>query len=108
MCSGWLRQIEPDLENPCVPVWLKKGTMTFPDEKPLIMVGPGTGIAAFRSVVQERCGKGQKLVLVFGCRSKDDDNYYAEELEQMIGAGANLTVITAFSRENPTEGKVYV
>lgn len=91
-----------------MPVWLKKGTMTFPEDKPLIMVGPGTGIAAFRSVVQERCGKGQKLVVVFGCRSVEDDYYYADEWEQAIAAGANLTVITAFSRENPTEGKVYV
>jgi sulfite reductase alpha subunit-like flavoprotein len=37
-----------------VPVWLKKGTMTLPKDAqtPLIMVGPGTGVAAFRSFIQ--------------------------------------------------------
>ena len=34
-----------------VPVWLKKGTMSFPVNRPLIFVGPGTGVAAFRSAI---------------------------------------------------------
>ena len=50
VCSGWLRTLEPSNDK-IVPVWLKKGTMTFPRNKPLIMVGPGTGVAAFRSVI---------------------------------------------------------
>ena len=92
-----------------MPVWLKKGTMVFPRDRPLIMVGPGTGVASFRSVIQERAATGQKLVLVFGCRSEQDDYYYREEWEELCQAnGTDFTVITAFSRENPTEGKVYV
>ena len=48
------------------------------------MVGPGTGVAAFRSVIQHY-GKagGRKLVLVFGCRSEQDDNYYSTEWSQL-------------------------
>ena len=113
LCSGWLRSL-PCSSKRVIPVWLKRGTMTFPENPtPLIMVGPGTGVAAFRSVIQERAPTGQKLVLIFGCRSKDDDYYYEEEWQKLIDGDsdrqpANLTVITAFSRENPSEGKTYV
>ena len=48
------------------------------------------------------------MVLLFGCRSQEDDFYYADEWDTMRSQGANLTVISAFSRENPTEGKTYV
>ena len=53
VCSGWLR----GLTNQVVPVWLKKGTMTFDAAYPIIMVGPGTGVAAFRSVIQKYATK---------------------------------------------------
>ena len=51
VCSGWLRDC--DESKQVVPVWLKKGTMTFDANHPIIMVGPGTGVAAFRSVIQK-------------------------------------------------------
>lgn len=39
-----------------VPIWVKKGTVRFPsdDSVPVIMVGPGTGVAPFRSFIQHR------------------------------------------------------
>ena len=42
VCSTWLSHLDPALE-PCVPVWIKKGTIKFPTDKttPVIMVGPG-------------------------------------------------------------------
>ena len=50
VCSGMLRS--STIESQCkMPVWLKKGTMVFPRDRPLIMVGPGTGVACFRSVI---------------------------------------------------------
>ncbi len=43
-----------------VPLWVKKGTLKFPpDESPVIMVGPGTGVAPFRSALQERTAQGK-------------------------------------------------
>lgn len=44
-----------------VPLWVKRGTLRFPEEKdtPVIMVGPGTGVAPFRSAVQERVSHGR-------------------------------------------------
>ena len=44
-----------------VPLWVKKGSLRFPKEKdtPVIMVGPGTGVAPFRSALQERIAEGK-------------------------------------------------
>ena len=89
-----------------MPVWLKKGTMTLPSDPstPIIMVGPGTGVAAFRAFIQHLGVKDitgtsvktrPQLVLIFGCRSKESDFYYSEEWKQY----KNLKVITAFSRD---------
>ena len=82
--------------------------MTFPQDIPLIMVGPGTGVASFRSVIQERATSNQKMVLFFGCRSEQDDYYYKDEWESLQQAGADLTVITAFSRANQAYDRMYV
>ena len=54
VCSTWLasRDVTQDVT---IPVWVKRGTIAFPDdERPVIMVGPGTGVAPFRSFIQER------------------------------------------------------
>lgn len=42
-----------NIEQESVPIWLAKGTMKLPvmSAVPVIMVGPGTGIAAFRSFI---------------------------------------------------------
>lgn len=39
-----------------VPIWTRKGTISFPQDPtiPVIMVGPGTGVAPFRSFINER------------------------------------------------------
>ncbi|MGY5343367.1 bifunctional cytochrome P450/NADPH--P450 reductase [Paenibacillus glucanolyticus] len=79
---------------------------------PLIMVGPGTGVAPFRGFIQARQilrAEGQKLGpahLYFGCRNPEHDYLYREEFEQ--AARENLvTLHTAFSRVEGTE-KCYV
>ena len=43
-----------------VPVWMKKGTLSFPksQDTPVIMVGPGTGVAPFRGFIEERAHTG--------------------------------------------------
>ncbi|MCY7787504.1 bifunctional P-450/NADPH--P450 reductase [Bacillus inaquosorum] len=72
-------------------------------ETPIIMVGPGTGVAPFRGFLQARAAlkrEGKTLGeahLYFGCRN-DRDFIYREELEQFEKDGI-VTVHTAFSRK---------
>ncbi|KAM9840892.1 NADPH-dependent diflavin oxidoreductase 1 [Aulostomus maculatus] len=108
LCSTWLASLDPAQGDVYVPLWVKKGTLKFPAEvaTPVIMVGPGTGVAPFRSALQERTAEGKNAnVLFFGCRSESKDFYFRSEWERMVNAG-QLTLFTAFSRDQ--EEKVYV
>lgn len=86
----------------------------LPDDlqTPLIMVGPGTGIAPFRGFIQARSvlkKEGSALGeahLYFGCRRPDHDDLYKEELDQAEKAGL-VTVHRCYSRMED-EQKVYV
>lgn len=111
ICSTWLSSVGDDSE--VVPIWFAKGTMKLPQPQPtssvpppVIMVGPGTGVAAFRSFIHHLSAKhpSMKIILIFGCRSEQKDYYYADEWQQI----QNLQVITAFSRANEDGSKTYV
>merc|ERR1711994_983170 len=83
------------------PVWVRRGAFTFPKEPtPVLMVGPGTGVAPFRSF-SLAASKDQRRVLFFGCRNKEADFFFEKEWEN-----AGVQVVTAFSRDQ--EDKVYV
>ncbi|RRA49606.1 sulfite reductase flavoprotein subunit alpha [Acidipila sp. EB88] len=75
---------------------------------PIIMVGPGTGIAPFRSFLYERraLGASGKNWLFFGERSASTDFLYCEELRAMAADGHLTRLDTAFSRDQ--EHKIYV
>lgn len=80
---------------------------------PLIMVGPGTGVAPFRGFVRERAFLKQEknvdvgtTILFFGCRSQQDYLYKEEWPALFNTLGKDSKIITAFSRE--TDSKVYV
>ena len=74
----------------------------------MIMIGPGTGIAPFRSFLHERRAlqhKGRNW-LFFGERSADTDFLYRDELETMHKDGHLSRLDLAFSRDQ--EQKIYV
>ncbi|XP_026345671.2 NADPH-dependent diflavin oxidoreductase 1 isoform X2 [Ursus arctos] len=108
LCSSWLASLDPGQGPVQVPLWVRPGGLTFPEtpDTPVIMVGPGTGVAPFRAAVQERVAQGQNgNFLFFGCRWRDQDFYWEAEWMELERRGC-LTLFTAFSREQ--EQKVYV
>ncbi|KAF4944147.1 hypothetical protein FGADI_12896 [Fusarium gaditjirri] len=81
--------------------------------RPVVLIGPGTGIALMRGFVIERAKQahlGQpvgKTLVFFGCRRSDEDYIYAPEwIDYKKALGDGFEIITAFSREGPS--KVYV
>ncbi|XP_048181592.1 NADPH-dependent diflavin oxidoreductase 1 isoform X6 [Corvus hawaiiensis] len=108
LCSTWLASLNPEQGDVRVPLWVKKGGMKFPADPatPVIMIGPGTGVAPFRAAIQERVAQGRRgNFLFFGCRYKSKDFYCQVEWEELVTKGF-LTLFTAFSRDQ--EEKVYV
>jgi len=77
-------------------------------DTPIIMIGPGTGIAPFRAFLHERQALGNqgKNWLFFGERSAKTDFLYCQELSAMSESGHLTRLDTAFSRDQAH--KVYV
>jgi sulfite reductase (NADPH) flavoprotein alpha-component len=77
-------------------------------EAPIIMIGPGTGIAPFRGFLHERRALGHKgrNWLFFGERNSATDYLYRDELEAMHADGHLTRLDTAFSRDS--SDKIYV
>jgi sulfite reductase (NADPH) flavoprotein alpha-component len=94
-----------------VPIYIqpnKKFRLPQNPEAPVIMIGPGTGIAPFRAFLHERRTKGAtgRNWLFFGERNSANDFLYRDELERMAADGHLTRMDTAFSRDQ--EHKVYV
>ncbi|MFF4855522.1 molybdopterin-dependent oxidoreductase [Streptomyces rubiginosohelvolus] len=108
VASTFLADAEPD--SP-VPVFVQSNDRFRPPADPatpMIMVGPGTGVAPFLGFLEERRALGHSGAnwLFFGEQHRATDFYYREELDAMSRSGTLTRLDTAFSRDQ--RAKVYV
>ncbi|KAG9080152.1 NADPH-cytochrome P450 reductase [Ceratobasidium sp. 370] len=111
------------------PIHVRRSTFRLPTnpKTPVIMIGPGTGVAPFRGFVQERVALARKAVekngpdaladwgqisLYYGCRHENEDFLYKDEwssyTEELKG---KFVMRKAFSRSGarkPDGSKIYV
>ena len=128
VCTRYLAAMSPGTQ---IFVTLQKGGLGITRaeaKRPVIMIGPGTGVAPARSLIWERLQLAEELesreqryrngngtvnnihgvkesVLFFGCRNKDSDYFYRHEWET-LRSKMPLQVFTAFSRDQ--REKIYV
>lgn len=78
------------------------------DDVPIVMIGPGTGIAPFRAFLEERMARGAKgrSWLFFGARNMACDYLYGDELQAMRAKGVLTRLDCAWSRDQAS--RVYV
>ncbi|GAA2149095.1 bifunctional reductase [Glycomyces algeriensis] len=108
VCSSFLADAEPGTP---VPVKIHAAPHFKPPadpETPMIMVGPGTGVAPFYGFLQDRAARGHGGAnwLFFGEQRRSTDFYYEAELAALRSDGALRRLDTAFSRDQ--RDKVYV
>lgn len=107
VCSTFLAERANDVP---VPVFPNASKFRLPEDgnTPIIMVGPGTGVAPFRAYLQERkvVGAKGKNWLFFGSQKASCNYFYKEEFDQFQKDGVLTKIDCAFSRDQAH--KVYV
>src|SRR5262249_2608000 len=109
ICSTWLADRWP-IEAPAelyAQNQQKHFAMPASGDTPMIMVGPGTGLAPFRAFIEERrvLGARGRHWLFFREQRQASDFFYGDEFVRYVKDG-HLRLDTAFSRDQPQ--KVYV
>jgi NADPH-ferrihemoprotein reductase len=113
VCSHHMATTKPGQD--VLRVFNRSSSFRLPQDttRPIILIGPGTGIAPMRALLQERSYQKQVLkktvgpnVLYFGCKKRSQDFLYQDELQAFAKDGILNQMHLAFSREQ--SNKVYV
>eukprot|EP01083_Nonionella_stella_P110223 322366_1 len=120
VCSEFLKHLIPGRlpdDQPEVPISLKRGSFHLPAtwlSRPLVLVGPGTGLAPFKSIIEERRALRMgnpdmdigPVAIFLGHRYRERDYLYGSTWEQYLADGALCHLSVAFSRDQ--KQKIYV
>jgi sulfite reductase (NADPH) flavoprotein alpha-component len=108
VCSSFLAERADDVPVPVFPSVAKHFHLPEDPDTPIIMVGPGTGVAPFRAYLQEReaIGAKGKNWLFFGSQHEKCDFAYGDEFEVFGKEGVLTRLDCAWSRDQPE--KIYV
>jgi sulfite reductase (NADPH) flavoprotein alpha-component len=108
VASSFLWERAP-LHTPSIPIFLTRSLFKLPQDPatPVILIGPGTGIAPYRGFIQanQRLPKPRKTWIFFGEQHKEHF-FYKEEWDLALQNGALTRIDCAFSRDQPH--KIYV
>jgi sulfite reductase (NADPH) flavoprotein alpha-component len=108
VASSFLAERANDMPVPVFPSVAKHFHLPENPDTPIIMVGPGTGVAPFRAYLQERKATGAKGKnwLFFGSQHEHCDFAYRDEFEAFKREGILTRLDCAWSRDQPQ--KIYV
>ncbi|KAF4323997.1 hypothetical protein JM18_002075 [Phytophthora kernoviae] len=123
LCTNWLNEICQTVigTGPTsvdagikIPVFLR-GTMDFhlpeSDQSPMLLIGPGTGVAPFMGFLQHRYYEAKLVAtpspseprgdayLFFGCRRESEDWLFQDQMREFVKNGTLTQLFTAFSRD---------
>ncbi|KAL0482138.1 NADPH-cytochrome P450 reductase [Acrasis kona] len=109
--SSYLERLTPGQK--CY-LYVRKSNFHLPSDtsRPVIMIGPGTGLAPFAGFLQQRRSQKEKnktlgkSMLFFGCRHREHDYIYNQELEKSHSDNIIDNLELAFSRDQ--NSKIYV
>jgi sulfite reductase alpha subunit-like flavoprotein len=109
VCTRYVASLTPGQQ---FTVTLSKGGLGVTKkeiERPVVMIGPGTGVAPMRALIHQRMHWRKELdisnervvkdLLFFGCRNAESDYFFKDEWQTLIDAGVPLEVFAAFSRD---------
>lgn len=99
--SKYFEKLYNDKKPHYAKAFYTQSMFSAPEKEPLILIGPGTGLAPFIGFVEEK----KNILLYFGCRHKDKDYIMKDLLEDSKAKGI-IKLRTAFSRDQ--EKKIYV
>ncbi|KAL0269150.1 UNVERIFIED_CONTAM: hypothetical protein PYX00_006972 [Menopon gallinae] len=112
LCTGMLKSAVENKEYSNLPVrmfYRKPSAFRLPlnQKHPLILVGPGSGIAPFIGFLEHRKMQNSfgTIWLFYGCRYKFRDYLFKSELEDYLNCGVLTKLVVSFSRESEQDAK---
>jgi len=98
--SGWLTEHAPEGAGIALRLRRNSGFHMPPDDRPMILIGSGTGLAGLRAQLKARQQAGHRRNwLLFGERSRAHDHFHGDEIEQWRAQGHLMRLDLVFSRD---------